>query len=62
MFYIHPWEFDPAQPRLPAPPLSRVRHYTNLGRTEERFHRLMDDFAFDSIAALFPVGAGQGGS
>jgi polysaccharide deacetylase family protein (PEP-CTERM system associated) len=60
MFYIHPWEFDPEQPRLPVPPLSRARHYTNLGRTEDRFHRLMEEFAFDSIAALFPVGEGVG--
>lgn len=59
VFYIHPWEFDPEQPRLPASALSQMRHYTNLGRTEERFHRLLQEFDFDSIAALFLDGAGH---
>ena len=36
VIYIHPWEFDPSQPRIPAPFLSRFRHYTGLRHTEER--------------------------
>ena len=39
--YLHPWELDPEQPRLPAGKLSRFRHYTNLHKMEERFVRLL---------------------
>jgi polysaccharide deacetylase family protein (PEP-CTERM system associated) len=57
MFYLHPWEADPAQPRVPGLPWSkRFRHYNNLDRTEERLERLLDDFAFTSARQLI---AGQ---
>ena len=46
IFYLHPWEIDPGQPRVSAPPLSRLRHYNNLDRCEARLERLLDDFAF----------------
>ena len=46
IFYLHPWEVDPAQPRLHAGRVSQFRHYTNLHRTESRLHRLVKDFAF----------------
>lgn len=46
MFYLHPWEIDPAQPRVPASRLSRFRHYTNLGKCEERLRRLLGEFRF----------------
>jgi len=52
MFYIHPWEFDPDQPRLNAPFLNRVRHYNQIGRTAARFRRLLRDFRFGSIEAV----------
>jgi polysaccharide deacetylase family protein (PEP-CTERM system associated) len=45
-FYIHPWEIDPAQPRIDAPLLSRIRHYRNLDRTESRLQQLLTDFSF----------------
>ena len=38
--YIHPWEFDPEQPRLPGRWKSRLRHYTNLDKTRDRLERL----------------------
>lgn len=38
--YIHPWEFDPEQPRLPGSLKSRLRHYTNLDKTRDRLERL----------------------
>lgn len=42
VFYIHPWELDPDQPRVERLPLlSRVRHYLNLDKTEERMKRLL---------------------
>jgi polysaccharide deacetylase family protein (PEP-CTERM system associated) len=46
IFYLHPWEIDPKQPRLSGSLLSRFRHYTNLEKTEERFKRLLRDFKF----------------
>jgi polysaccharide deacetylase family protein (PEP-CTERM system associated) len=44
IFYLHPWEIDPGQPRLKAGLLSRFRHYRNLDKTEDRLRRLLHDF------------------
>jgi polysaccharide deacetylase family protein (PEP-CTERM system associated) len=45
MFYFHPWEVDPEQPRIPGAPLkSRFRHYVNLNRMEHKLERLCRDF------------------
>jgi polysaccharide deacetylase family protein (PEP-CTERM system associated) len=52
IFYLHPWEIDPAQPRLHASALSRFRHYRNLDRTEVRLRRLLTDFRFDTVRTL----------
>jgi len=49
VFYIHPWEFDPDQPRIPAGLLSRFRHYRNLADTERRFQQLLRDFEFGAV-------------
>ena len=46
VFYLHPWEVDPDQPRLQASMLSRFRHYRNLRKTESRLRRLLTDFRF----------------
>lgn len=46
IFYLHPWEIDPEQPRLPAGRLSRLRHYRNLDQTETRLKKLLADFRF----------------
>ena len=46
IFYLHPWEVDPEQPRVSASWLSRLRHYTNLGKCEERLRRLLGEFRF----------------
>jgi polysaccharide deacetylase family protein (PEP-CTERM system associated) len=55
VFYLHPWEIDPDQPRLPAGRLTQLRHYTNLNRTEHRFRRLLREFRFGAIEdAMFP--------
>jgi len=50
IFYLHPWEVDPEQPRLPASRLSRFRHYRNLDKTEPRLRALLSEFRFDSVA------------
>lgn len=57
-FYIHPWELDPGQPRLlnDAPRAKRLRHYTNLHRTESRLRRLLRDFRFETMAAVLDLG------
>lgn len=52
VFYLHPWELDPGQPRLAAGLLSTYRHYTNLSRTEQRLRRLLADFAFGPMASV----------
>ncbi len=49
VFYIHPWEIDPDQPRLPADAIGRFRHYRNLDKTEARLRQLVRDFAFAPI-------------
>ncbi len=49
VFYIHPWEIDPEQPRLPVSLLTRVRHYRGLRNTEERLERLLGEFQFTSL-------------
>jgi polysaccharide deacetylase family protein (PEP-CTERM system associated) len=48
-FYLHPWEVDPGQPRVPVGWFSRFRHYTNLDRCEARLERLLAEFAFGSM-------------
>lgn len=52
IFYLHPWEIDPGQPRLDVRGLSRLRHYRNLARTEERLQRLLARFAFAPLAQV----------
>jgi polysaccharide deacetylase family protein (PEP-CTERM system associated) len=52
VFYIHPWELDPEQPRLPASQLTRLRHYRNLNETVPRLERLLSEFRFDSIGSI----------
>jgi len=52
IFYLHPWEIDPDQPRLSAGLLSRFRHYRNLGETEARLKQLLADFQFAPMHAV----------
>jgi polysaccharide deacetylase family protein (PEP-CTERM system associated) len=49
IFFLHPWEIDATQPRLPVTGLSRFRHYRNLDRTEPRLRRLLRDFRFGAM-------------
>lgn len=47
VFYIHPWEVDPQQPRVSGVSLlSRFRHYTNLDRCRTRLETLLNEFSF----------------
>jgi polysaccharide deacetylase family protein (PEP-CTERM system associated) len=50
IFYLHPWEIDPEQPRMQnAGPVSRFRHYNNLGKTFTRMENLLKDFSFGAL-------------
>lgn len=50
IFYFHPWEVDPGQPRVAdAPMRSRLRHYTNLSAMEPKLERLLADFAWGRV-------------
>ncbi len=54
IFYFHPWEVDPAQPRLQGIGLkTRVRHYLNLERTAMRLTRLLGDFRWAPLREVF---------
>jgi polysaccharide deacetylase family protein (PEP-CTERM system associated) len=54
VFYFHPWELDPDQPRIPnAPLLSRLRHYINLDKTEGRIRALLEEFEFAPMREVF---------
>jgi hypothetical protein len=54
IFYFHPWEVDPNQPRVvDCGWKSRFRHYTNLSRMTGRLDRLLRDFAWDRMDRVF---------
>jgi len=54
MFYFHPWEIDPGQPRQQGINFkTRFRHYLNLGRVEQRLMALLQDFVWDRMDKIF---------
>lgn len=54
--YLHPWEFDPDQPRISGVGiLSSFRHYINLDKTEKRLRRLLQEFNFGPMIQVFKV-------
>ena len=54
MFYFHPWEIDPAQPRVDgASAKSRFRHYVNLSRMQARLESLLRDFRWSRVDRVF---------
>jgi polysaccharide deacetylase family protein (PEP-CTERM system associated) len=53
VFYVHPWEIDPGQPRVPGAPLkSRFRHYLHLKYTADRLKKLLQDFEFTTVQEI----------
>ena len=53
IFYMHPWEIDPDQPRINGlSSRSKFRHYVNLNKTENKFKRLLGDFQFSTVRDL----------
>ena len=54
MFYFHPWEFDPEQPRVAGiGAKARFRHYVNLRQMDPRLRRLLADFRWDRVDRIF---------
>ena len=54
MFYFHPWELDPEQPRVEGPGAkARFRHYLNLEHMGPRLRRLVADFRWDRVDRVF---------
>jgi len=58
VLYLHPWEIDPGQPRLPVGGLGRFTHYTNLARTESRLERLLARFDFGTMSEALAAAPG----
>jgi polysaccharide deacetylase family protein (PEP-CTERM system associated) len=57
IFYFHPWEIDPDQPRVAGVDAkSRFRHYVNIGRNEQRLQQLMQDFRWGRMDHIFLPG------
>lgn len=53
IFYFHPWEIDPGQPRVAGAPIrSRLRHYTNLAKMAGKLEQLVREFAWGRIDAI----------
>ncbi len=58
MFYFHPWEIDPGQPRVAGiDAKTRFRHYLNLDRMQSRLDQLLDDFRWDRVDRVFLRGS-----
>ncbi len=54
VFYFHPWELDPEQPRVPGIDYkTRFRHYLNLNRMEQRLRALLGDFQWERMDRVF---------
>ncbi|MBF0358017.1 MAG: DUF3473 domain-containing protein [Magnetococcales bacterium] len=64
VFYCHPWEFDPEQPRIPNLSLkTRFRHYLNLGKMESRLQGMLSTFVWDRMDRVYSrqiAGDGEG--
>ena len=60
IFYFHPWEIDPHQPRLAGlAAKTRFRHYLNLNRMEERLNALLRDFRWGRMDEVFGLRPSQ---
>ncbi|REL25196.1 DUF3473 domain-containing protein [Thalassotalea euphylliae] len=56
-FYFHPWEIDPEQPRINGASLrSKVRHYINLSRMEGKVVKLLNDYQWSTMRAVYLEG------
>jgi hypothetical protein len=50
IFFFHPWELDPGQPRIHGIDLkTRFRHYVNISHMEQRLRRMLSEFSWDRL-------------
>jgi polysaccharide deacetylase family protein (PEP-CTERM system associated) len=62
IFYVHPWEIDPEQPRFKQASLkSRFRHYINLRKTQQKLDSLLPKFCFGKVSEVIENYAAQQG-
>jgi len=62
VFYIHPWEIDPGQPRISGlRRFHRFRHYVGLRRAADRFSTLLEDFRWTTLGELVATAGRAGG-
>ena len=55
-FYFHPWEIDPEQPRINnASFKSKIRHYINLSRMEDKIIRLLKDYRWSTMLDAYQI-------
>lgn len=58
--YVHPWEFDPGQPRIRSSLMTRFRHYHNLSQMSRKFEHLLARHRFTTVSEVLrgclPVG------
>jgi len=52
MLYVHPWEVDPGQPRLPASRTTQWRHRVGLQTTLDKLRRVLGDFSFGTVSEV----------
>jgi polysaccharide deacetylase family protein (PEP-CTERM system associated) len=57
VLYFHPWEIDPAQPRINAGMKSRFRHYLNLNKTEGKLREILSELQFGTMSSVLGIGA-----
>jgi polysaccharide deacetylase family protein (PEP-CTERM system associated) len=55
IFYLHPWEIDPYQPKQDVSLFKRLRHYTNIAATENKIRALIQDFRFDTVREVLDM-------
>lgn len=51
--YFHPWEIDPAQPRIASGVVSRWRTYTGIATMQSKIERLLSEFSFSTLTAVY---------
>jgi polysaccharide deacetylase family protein (PEP-CTERM system associated) len=60
IFYFHPWEIDPGQPRVADAPLrSKLRHYSRLGAMEGKLERVIGEFRWDRVDRIAAIEAAR---
>lgn len=59
VLYIHPWEVDPEQPRLPVSKTTQFRHHVGMATTMEKLHKVVDDFSFAPVSRVLETTASR---